>query len=165
VVHLYTIRVMVSTVRLVFCHLFLQLVVNGNNLLLSPGSPATSAGLNQSLAWEYCNIVISSLAFHLVTKHNITTVTKKHIILKSNDSLIFHAQALESKKHILILWFSNVLTQSYLINCKKYSVSYELRSVLQGLIPKLILSQECHIHMGPINMSTQGKILCCLCHW
>jgi len=32
-----------------------------------------------------------------------------------------------------------------------YRVSQELRSLLQDLIPELILSQKRHIHMGPIH--------------
>jgi len=32
-----------------------------------------------------------------------------------------------------------------------YRVSRELRSLLQYLIPELILSQKRHIHMGPIG--------------
>jgi len=32
-----------------------------------------------------------------------------------------------------------------------YRVSQELRSLLQDLIPELILSQKRHIHMGPIG--------------
>jgi len=32
-----------------------------------------------------------------------------------------------------------------------YRVSQELRSLLRDLIPELILSQKCHIHMGPIR--------------
>jgi len=30
-------------------------------------------------------------------------------------------------------------------------MSQELRSLLWDLIPELILSQKCHIHMGPIH--------------
>jgi hypothetical protein len=32
-----------------------------------------------------------------------------------------------------------------------YRVSQELRSMLWDLIPELMLSQKCHIHMGPIG--------------
>jgi len=32
-----------------------------------------------------------------------------------------------------------------------YRVSLELRSLLQDLIPELILSQKCHMHMGQIR--------------
>jgi hypothetical protein len=32
-----------------------------------------------------------------------------------------------------------------------YRVSQELRSLRRDLIPELILSQKCHIHMGPIR--------------
>jgi hypothetical protein len=35
-------------------------------------------------------------------------------------------------------------------NICKYGMSHELRSLLLDLIPELILSQKCHIHMGPI---------------
>jgi len=48
---------MVSTLKLVLCHLVLRLVARRDILLLSPGSPATSAGLRQSLALD-------------LTKHN-----------------------------------------------------------------------------------------------
>ena len=37
------------------------------------------------------------------------------------------------------------------IFCSRYRVSRELRSLLRDLIPELILSQKCHIHMGPIH--------------
>jgi hypothetical protein len=48
---------MVSGLRLVLCHLVLQLVASGDSLLVSPGSPATSAGFHQTLALD-------------LTKHN-----------------------------------------------------------------------------------------------
>jgi hypothetical protein len=47
----------VSTHRLVLCHLVLQLVARWDTLLLSPGSPATSAGFHQTLVLD-------------LTKHN-----------------------------------------------------------------------------------------------
>jgi len=34
---------------------------------------------------------------------------------------------------------------------KIHKMSQELRSLLLGLIPEPILSQNCHIHMGPIH--------------
>jgi len=40
-----------------------------------------------------------------------------------------------------------------LINTK-YRVSQELRSLLRGLIPELILSQRRHVHMGQIRSSS-----------
>jgi hypothetical protein len=48
---------MVSGLRLVLCHLVLQLVARQDILLLSPGSPATSTGFQPTLALE-------------LTKHN-----------------------------------------------------------------------------------------------
>jgi len=48
---------MVATPRLVLCHLVLRLVARGNTLLLSLGSPATSAGLRPTLTLD-------------LTKHN-----------------------------------------------------------------------------------------------
>jgi hypothetical protein len=68
---------MVSTLRLVLYHLVLQLVVNKDTLLLSPGSPATSAGLNQTLALQ------------LVAKHNSCDTdsnVQKHSLIFVNQS-------------------------------------------------------------------------------
>jgi len=48
---------MVATLKLVLCHLFLRLVARAENLLVSPGSPATSTGFHQTLALD-------------LTKHN-----------------------------------------------------------------------------------------------
>jgi len=41
---------MVPTFRLVLCHLVLQLVASWDILLVSPGSPASSAGFQKTLA-------------------------------------------------------------------------------------------------------------------
>jgi hypothetical protein len=32
-----------------------------------------------------------------------------------------------------------------------YRVSQELRAIFRDLIPELMLSQKCHIHMGPFR--------------
>jgi len=57
VVHLFTRRVTVATLRLVLCHLVLGLVAQWDTLLFSLESPATSTGFHQPLALE-------------LTKHN-----------------------------------------------------------------------------------------------
>jgi len=44
---------MVSTLRLVLCHLVLRLVANWDILLLSLGSTATSTGFHQTLALDF----------------------------------------------------------------------------------------------------------------
>jgi hypothetical protein len=41
---------MVPSLRLVLCHLVLQLVASVDSLLVSPGSPASSTGFHQPLA-------------------------------------------------------------------------------------------------------------------
>jgi len=46
VVHLFTWRVIVSTLRLVLCHLVLRLDAHWDSLMFTPGSPATSNGFN-----------------------------------------------------------------------------------------------------------------------
>jgi len=67
---------MVSTLRLVLCHGFLRLVALRDILLVSPGSPATSAGLHQTLVLE-------------LTKHNNRdkdSKSQKHSLISINQS-------------------------------------------------------------------------------
>jgi hypothetical protein len=71
---LFTGRVMVSTLRVVLYHLVLRLVARGNSLLLSPGSPASSAGFHQTLALD-------------LTKHNSRdndSKAQKHSMISIN---------------------------------------------------------------------------------
>jgi len=59
--------------------------------------------------------------------------------------------------YMLLLSFSTPLTiypTTIIINL--YRVSQELRSLLQDLIPELMLSQKRHIHMGPIGNGSGG---------
>jgi hypothetical protein len=51
----------------------------------------------------------------------------------------------------LCLMQSNILLQFLTIVNFLYRVPHELRSLLRGLIPELILSQKHHIHMRPIR--------------
>jgi len=61
---------MVSTLRLVLCHLVLQLVARRDTLLHSPGTPATSAAFHQTLALDK-------------TKHNSGEKTVKHRLVQT----------------------------------------------------------------------------------
>ena len=45
-------------------------------------------------------------------------------------------------------YMQHVCVYIYIYICR---VSQELRSLLQDLIPELILGQKCHKHMGPIH--------------
>jgi hypothetical protein len=90
---LYTSRVMVSTVRLALCHFFLHMVAWRDILLLSPGSPATSTGLQYKLVsnlhhkyynsdtdintWK-CIISNSNLFFFVLDQsHELNTSTEE----------------------------------------------------------------------------------------
>jgi hypothetical protein len=67
---------MVSTLRLVLCHLVLRLVARGISLLVSPGSPASSAGFHQTLEL-------------ILTAHNSSdndSTAQKHSVISINQS-------------------------------------------------------------------------------
>jgi hypothetical protein len=67
---------MVASLRLVLCHLVLRLVARGISLLVSQGSPASSAGFHQTLE------------LHLA-KHNSSdndSTTQKHSLIPINQS-------------------------------------------------------------------------------
>jgi len=70
---------MVATLRLVLCHLVLRLVARRDTLLVSPGSPATSAGFHQTLALD-------------LTKHTAGTETEKHRPRKHRPISLCHAK-------------------------------------------------------------------------
>jgi hypothetical protein len=67
---------MVTTLRLVLCQLVIRKVARWDTLLLSPESPASSAGFHQTPA------------FHLA-KHNSSdngSITQKHSVISINQS-------------------------------------------------------------------------------
>ena len=75
-VHLFTRRVTVATLRLVLCHLVLGLVAQWDILLLSLESPATSTGFHQPLALE-------------LTKHNSRDKDTKAQTSANSDQIYF----------------------------------------------------------------------------
>jgi hypothetical protein len=67
---------MVSGLKLVLCHLVLRKVARGNSLLVSPGSPATSAGFHKTRTLD-------------LTKHNMSeddSTAQKHSVISINQS-------------------------------------------------------------------------------
>jgi len=67
---------MVSTLRLVLCHLVLRLVANWDILLVSLGSPATSTGFHQTLTFD-------------LTKHNSRDKDSKAQTRANTDQFSF----------------------------------------------------------------------------
>jgi hypothetical protein len=74
---------MVAGLRLVLCHLVLRLVANRDSLLVSPGSPASSLGLNQSQALDFAKHN-SSDKDSKAQKHSMISINQSNELSKSN---------------------------------------------------------------------------------
>jgi hypothetical protein len=83
---------------------------------------------------------------HLVGEQNV----RNHMGVRINP-----AAQLQPVTHVRRFKMLNALdmVQILFLLCAMFARHSELRSVLQGLIPELIMSQKCHavyVHMGPI---------------
>ena len=74
---------MVSSLRSVLCHLVLQLVASGDSRLVSPGSPASSAGFHQTLAFHLAK-QNSKDKDSKAQKHNVISVKQSNELSTNN---------------------------------------------------------------------------------
>ena len=64
-------------------------------------------------------------------------------------SQLSHVSVLCIILYTALLFFEEL--ESIIVQNSIYRMSQELRSLLQDLIPELMLSQKLHIHVGPVR--------------